>query len=180
MKRFQVLACTLLLFCSMLALSACGGGASNGTNDSTSSNASASSSGANSTNGNTNASSSGTNSSSSGTSSSSPQEVKVVMGEMYFKPAMTTFKVGQPYQFVVVNEGKVEHEFTIAPPRKTGQTEKNEDAESLTDNDDIKPGQTITVNLTFKQAYPAGKLEIECSYPGHYEMGMHAPIVVEP
>jgi uncharacterized cupredoxin-like copper-binding protein len=100
------------------------------------------------------------------------------MGEMYFKPSMTTFKVGQPYQFVVTNEGKVMHEFTIAPPRKAGQTEKNEDSESLTDNDDIMPGQTRTVDLTFKKAYPAGALEIECSYPGHYEMGMHAPIVV--
>jgi uncharacterized cupredoxin-like copper-binding protein len=42
------------------------------------------------------------------------------MGEMYFKPTLTTFKVGQPYKFVLVNEGEVPHEFTIAPPRKVG------------------------------------------------------------
>ncbi len=45
------------------------------------------------------------------------QEVRVVMGEMYFKTPITTFKVGQLYKFVLVNEGKAIHEFVIAPPR---------------------------------------------------------------
>jgi uncharacterized cupredoxin-like copper-binding protein len=178
MKRLQVFACALILVCSMLALGACGDAAStsSGTSNSTSSSTSASSNASgSSTNGNTS-----TSNSSTSANAASPQEVKVMLGEMYFKPSMTTFKVGQPYQFTLVNEGKVEHEFTIAPPRKTGQTEKDEDSESLIDTDHIMPGQTQTVTLTFKQAYPAGKLEIECSYPGHYEMGMHTPIVVEP
>jgi uncharacterized cupredoxin-like copper-binding protein len=102
------------------------------------------------------------------------------MGEMYFKPAITTFKVGQPYKFILVNEGKQPHEFTIAPPRKAGQTEKDEDAASLLDVDQLAGGQTKTLDpFTFKQAAPAGTLEFECSYPGHYEMGMHTSIVVE-
>ncbi len=113
-------------------------------------------------------------------STSAPQEVRVVMGEMYFKPALTTFKVGQPYKFVIVNEGKVPHEFTVAPPRKAGQSEKDEDAASLLDSDQLAGGQSRTLDVfTFKQAAPAGTLELECSYPGHYEGGMHTPIVVE-
>jgi uncharacterized cupredoxin-like copper-binding protein len=114
-----------------------------------------------------------------GESGSGPQEVRVVMGDMYFKPDMTTFKVGKAYRFVLVNEGKVKHEFTIAPPRKAGQTEKDEDAVSLIDADDIQPGETKNIDFTFKDAAPAGTLEFECSYPGHYEGGMHTGIVVE-
>src|SRR5690242_8489166 len=115
MKRLQVFACALVLVCSMLALGACGDAASSGTSNSTSSNTSASSStSSSSTNGNTSTSSSSTSANAGG-----PQEVKITLGEMYFKPAMTTFKVGQAYQFTLVNEGKSEHEFTIAPPRKT-------------------------------------------------------------
>ena len=107
------------------------------------------------------------------------QEVHIAMGEMYFKSPVTTFKVGQLYRFVLVNEGKDTHEFTIAPARKEGQTEKDLDAVALLDADQLQPGQTTTREFTFKQPAPKGTLEIECSYPGHYEHGMHIPIVVE-
>jgi uncharacterized cupredoxin-like copper-binding protein len=109
-----------------------------------------------------------------------PQEVRVVMGEMYFKLTLTTFKVGQPYKFVLVNEGKEPHEFTIAPPRKAGQSEKDEDVASLLDVDQLAGGQSRTLDVfTFKKPAPAGTLEFECSYPGHYEAGMYTPIIVE-
>ncbi len=121
-----------------------------------------------------------TTTTSAGNGTSTPQEVRVVMGEMYFKPTLTTFKVGQPYKFVLVNEGKEPHEFTIAPPRKAGQDEKDEDAASLLDVDQLAGGQSRTLDVfTFKKPAPAGTLEIECSYPGHYEGGMHTPIIVE-
>jgi uncharacterized cupredoxin-like copper-binding protein len=175
MKRFQVLACTLLLLCTMVALSACGGENSSGKNDSNASNSGASSSAS----GNASTPASGANGSTNG-NTSGPKVVRIVMGEMYFKPEMTTFKVGQPYQFLLVNEGKMEHEFTIAPPRKAGQTEKDEDAVSLLDTDNLKAGETRSVDFTFKEPAPADKLEFECSYPNHYEMGMHTSIVVEP
>lgn len=121
-----------------------------------------------------------TTTTSAGNGTSTPQEVRVVMGEMYFKPTLTTFKVGQPYKFVLVNEGKEPHEFTIAPPRKAGQDEKDEDAASLLDVDQLAGGQSRTLDVfTFKKPAPAGTLEIECSYPSHYEGGMHTPIIVE-
>jgi uncharacterized cupredoxin-like copper-binding protein len=101
------------------------------------------------------------------------------MGEMYVKPAITTFKVGQPYKFVLVNEGQAPHEFTIAPTRKGSQNEKDLDAQSLLDADQLVAGQSRTIDFTFKNPAPAGTLEIECSYPGHYDGGMHVAIVVE-
>ncbi|GCE27842.1 hypothetical protein KDA_33260 [Dictyobacter alpinus] len=129
--------------------------------------------------GSTASNTSGTNSSNASTSKD-PQEVRIVMGEMYFKLPFTTFKVGQPYKFIIVNEGKNPHEFTIAPPRKAGQNEKDEDTASLLDADQIAGGQSKTLDVfTFKKPAPAGTLEIECSYSGHYEGGMHTPIVVE-
>lgn len=109
-----------------------------------------------------------------------PKEVRIVMGEMYFRPDTTTFKVNQPYRFVLVNEGQQKHEFTIAPPKKAGQTEKDLDELSLLDADDLAGGQTRTIDFTFKEPAPAGTLEFECSYPNHYEGGMHTPIIVEP
>ena len=114
-----------------------------------------------------------------GTGGNGPQEVRVVMGEMYFKPDITTFKAGKAYRFVLVNEGKTPHEFTIAPPRKPGQDEEDLDKLSLLDADQLEPGKTRTIDFTFKQPAPAGTLEFECSYPGHYEHGMHTAIVVE-
>ena len=108
-----------------------------------------------------------------------PQEVRIAMGEMYFKPAITTFKVGQHYKLDLVNEGSVIHEFVIAPVRKAGQSREDLDSVSLYHADQINPGQSMTVDFTFKQAAPAGTLEFECSYPGHYEAGMHTAIIVE-
>src|SRR5436305_484780 len=119
-----------------------------------------------------------TNTAENGTTTTVAQEVRVVMGEMYFKPAITTFKVGLPYKFVVVNEGSTDHEFTIVSPRKSGQNEKDLDKIALLDADKLEPGKTRTVDFTFKDPAPAGTLEIECSYPGHYEHGMHVGIVV--
>ena len=115
----------------------------------------------------------------SGSTTTTTQEVRVGMGEMYIKSPVTTFKVGQPYKFVIINEGKAIHEFVIAPPRKSGQDHEDLDKLALVHEDEFSAGQSRTVNFTFKQPAPAGTLELECSYPGHYEQGMHIPIVVE-
>ena len=108
-----------------------------------------------------------------------PKVVNIPMGEMYFHPDIATFKVGQHYKFVLVNNGSVIHEFVITNVRKPGQTREDLDAVALYHADQINPGQSLTVDFTFKQAAPAGTLEFECAYPGHYEAGMHTPIVVQ-
>jgi uncharacterized cupredoxin-like copper-binding protein len=108
-----------------------------------------------------------------------PQTVHIPMGEMYFKPDITTFKVGQHYKFVLTNQGSITHEFVITNVRKSGQSREDLTNEALYHADQINPGQSMTVDFTFKQPAPAGTLEFECAYPGHYEGGMHAPIVVQ-
>ena len=108
-----------------------------------------------------------------------PQTVHIPMGEMYFHPDMTTFKVGQHYKLELVNNGSVIHEFVITNVRKAGQSRQDLTDEALYHADQINPGQSMTVDFTFKQPAPASTLEFECAYPGHYEQGMHTPIVVQ-
>jgi uncharacterized cupredoxin-like copper-binding protein len=115
----------------------------------------------------------------SGSTTTAPQEVHIAMGEMYIKSDITTFKVGQPYKLVVSNVGKAIHEFVITPVHKAGQDHEDMDKEALLHEDDLAAGKSKTTDFTFKQSAPAGTLEFECSYPGHYEQGMHIPIVVE-
>ena len=108
-----------------------------------------------------------------------PKVVNIPMGEMYFKPDITTFKVGQHYKFELANQGAVIHEFVITSVRQAGQSREDLTNEALYHADQISPGQSMTVDFTFKKPAPAGTLEFECAYPGHYEAGMHTSIVIQ-
>jgi uncharacterized cupredoxin-like copper-binding protein len=116
--------------------------------------------------------------SSRSSSAGTPQTVNVLEGEMYIKSDVTSFTVGTPYHFVVKNQGQVVHEFTIAK-KVPGGNQAARDAASIKDVDNIQPGQTVTSDLTFTQPAPPVGMEFECSYPGHYEMGMHMDITVK-
>ncbi len=162
MKRW--LAGLLLLVLGCVMLTACGGSDSQSTSASSSTGSTSQSSGAQ-------------NSSSSSTSSGA-QTVHITEGEMYIKSDVVEFKVGTPYHFIVKNEGKMPHEFTIAK-KVPGGNQDSRDAASVKDVDNINGGQTATVDYTFTKAAPAEGMEFECSYPNHYEMGMHMDITVK-
>lgn len=111
-----------------------------------------------------------------------PVDVHVTATDYAFQSSMTTFKVGVPYHFIVTNQGTVEHEFMIVKPIKAGTMDMEEmDSMALADieDDDLKPGTTATVDLTFTQPAPAGTLEFACHLPKHYEAGMKLPITVQ-
>jgi uncharacterized cupredoxin-like copper-binding protein len=44
---------------------------------------------------------------------------------------------------------------------------------------DLAAGATKTLDYTFTKPAPAGTLEFACHLPGHYDAGMHTPIVVK-
>jgi len=111
-------------------------------------------------------------------SASGARIVNVIEREMSIGSDVTNFQVGIPYTFVVKNEGKEAHEFTITR-KVSGGDEKARDAVSLKDVDNIEPGQTITFDLTFKEPAPPIGMEFESSYPGDYEKGMHLDIIVQ-
>jgi uncharacterized cupredoxin-like copper-binding protein len=104
-----------------------------------------------------------------------PGTVAITEREMEISAAQTTFKVGQPYTFIVTNAGTTDHELVIEhrgdvdkPLRENGQ-----EAEAP----DIAPGQTKTLTWTFTEP---GDYQFACHLPGHFEAGMILPITVTP
>jgi uncharacterized cupredoxin-like copper-binding protein len=104
-----------------------------------------------------------------------PITVPVSLVEMTITPAQTTFKVGQPYTFVVTNNGTIEHEMVIERRGAVDQAlEANgQEAEAA----DLDPGQTKTLTWTFTEP---GDYQLACHIPGHYEAGMVTAITVTP
>ncbi len=110
---------------------------------------------------------------------SSPQEVKISIGDFYVRSPVTTFTTGTKYQFVVTNVGTHHHDFLIMHPMETmAMTMDQVYQQSLIYLYNIAPNETKTLDFTFDHTAPAGLLEFSCHYGGHYEAGMHQPIVV--
>jgi uncharacterized cupredoxin-like copper-binding protein len=104
-----------------------------------------------------------------------PITVPVALVEMTITPAQTTFKVGQPYTFVVTNNGATEHEMVIERRGADDQAlqANGQEAEAA----DLDPGQTKTLTWTFTEP---GAYQLACHVPGHYEAGMVTAITVTP
>ena len=107
--------------------------------------------------------------------------VDVRAGEYFFKSAVTTFKVGVPYHFVVHNVGAIAHEFMVVQPIAGGMMSM-EDMDKMAmghiEFSDMQAHQSATVDVTFTKPYPPGTIEMACHVGRHYEKGMHIPIVV--
>lgn len=116
-----------------------------------------------------------------GSASKQPVDVKITETEFSIEASMTTFQVGVPYHFIVTNNGTVNHEFDIMPPEPADTPENQVQQESLArlTQDELPAGTTATLDYTFTKAYPAGSLEFACHVPGHYDAGMHTPIIVQ-
>jgi uncharacterized cupredoxin-like copper-binding protein len=117
--------------------------------------------------------------------SAQPVDVQVKMSEFKVEPSITTFKVGVPYRFTVTNTGTVAHDFSISPPTMahhggSGMSveEAHKDALAVIEADELPPGATKTVEVTFSKPTSQTSLEIACHTPGHYEAGMLLPITV--
>jgi uncharacterized cupredoxin-like copper-binding protein len=115
-----------------------------------------------------------------GAAPNSPVNVQITLTEFKITSSMATFTVGTPYHFEVTNNGNSPHEFQIMPPAtgKLTQDQVNKMALAGLGQNDLPAGATKTLDYTFTQAYPQGALEFACHLPGHYEGGMHVPIVV--
>jgi uncharacterized cupredoxin-like copper-binding protein len=114
--------------------------------------------------------------------SAKPVDVQVTLTEMKITLSLNTFSVGVPYHFIVTNKGAIAHEIMIMPPLAPGNMtmeQMDEMALAHIEADDLPPGATKTLDYTFTKPYPAGQLEFACHVTGHYEAGMHTPIVVK-
>jgi uncharacterized cupredoxin-like copper-binding protein len=116
----------------------------------------------------------------SGGSSGSGTEVDVTLGDYTIQSSLTTFKVGVPYKFVIINNGNHQHNFNIATPvDKTGSVDASLNSALLSVPQDKLPiGGGTQVVYTFPASAAGQDLEFSCLIRLHYEKGMRLAITV--
>ncbi|VVO00839.1 plastocyanin/azurin family copper-binding protein [Pseudomonas fluorescens] len=133
------------------------------------------------------------------------RSVEVVMGDMSFTPRAIEIKAGETVRFVLVNKGRLLHEFNLGDAAMharhqqemlkmqqsgmltpTGMKEMDHGSMPGMDqgmkHDDpnsvlIGPGKTAELTWTFTKATG---LEFACNIPGHYQAGMVGKLTVGP
>ena len=106
-------------------------------------------------------------------------KVSVTLAEFTITSSVKTFHAGIPYYFVIANRGHVVHEFTILPDKPDGTPlpVASQYESKIIEIEQIAPGTTMTVNLTFSPSI-VGRYEMACMMRGHYLAGMRLPIVI--
>jgi len=107
-------------------------------------------------------------------------QVNVTLADNTIDASMTEFKVGVPYTFVITNEGQHAHNFNINPPVSVaGSLEQALDSALLAvPQEQLSPGQSVTVEFTFPDSATGQLLEFSCLIRRHYEDGMKLDITV--
>ena len=119
--------------------------------------------------------------------------VELTLGDMFFEPKAVQVKAGETVRFVLVNKGKLLHEFNLgdaamhASHQKemlamqqsgmlmpTGMDHGAMSSSTRMAHDDpnsvmVEPGKTAELTWTFSKA---SDLEFACNIPGHYQAGM--------
>jgi uncharacterized cupredoxin-like copper-binding protein len=113
-----------------------------------------------------------------------PVQVDVTLSDFQITSSQTDFKAGQTYEFVISNEGAVNHEFMVMEPLAMdsmgmSMEEMDEMALLMVEEEELSPGETVTVEYTFPASASDGNLEFSCHVEGHYEQGMKLPIKVQ-
>ena len=121
--------------------------------------------------------------------------IEVTLGDMYFEPRSLAVKAGETVRFVVINKGRVAHEFNLgdtamharhqqemlamqAPMEHAGMDHSAMNHAGMQQqgmqHDEpnmvmVEPGQRGELTWTFSQSAP---IEFACNVPGHYQAGM--------
>jgi uncharacterized cupredoxin-like copper-binding protein len=108
-------------------------------------------------------------------------QVDVTLADNTIDASTTTFKVGVPYTFVITNQGKHAHNFVINPPVSVAGSLEGALNEALlaVPQEQLNPGQSVSVNFTFPDSAAGQLLEFSCLIRRHYEDGMKVDIIVE-
>ncbi|TMC21215.1 MAG: hypothetical protein E6J34_10260 [Chloroflexi bacterium] len=115
----------------------------------------------------------------SNTTTENTNNVQVTLSDFKIESSQTTFDHNTAYHFTIVNKGALAHEFMIVPPISHSTMPMDDMHKmALAHIENIDVGATKTLNFTFPQPAPAGKLEFACHLEGHYASGMHLGIVV--
>lgn len=120
-----------------------------------------------------------------GDAKKSARIVQVSMGEMdgkmMFMPARVEVKNGEQINFVLRNNGELDHEFVLATPaenlKHAKAMKKNPDMEHDDPNaKGLAPKNTAEIVWKFSKP---GEFEFACLIPGHRESGMVGTVVVK-
>lgn len=118
--------------------------------------------------------------------------IEVDMGDVYFDPGAISVAAGETVLFVVINSGRIVHEFNIGTPEthvshrdemiamfelgvlEVDHVHHDRMAEMGMMHDDpnsvlLAPGESAEILWTFPVE---GELQFACNLPGHYEAGM--------
>ena len=101
-------------------------------------------------------------------------------GGMVFEPGKLAFEKGETVRFVITNAGYLEHEFVLDTAEKNQEHKAMMERFPEMEHDDpnairLEPDENGEIVWTFANA---GTFEFACLIPGHYEAGMHGPLVV--
>ncbi len=109
------------------------------------------------------------------------REITVTMHDsMRFNLDQLLVKQGETIRFVIYNQGKIPHEFTIGDKetlldhrdmmRKMPQM-KHQEANAIT----LEPGEKSEIIWTFGKG---DNIQVACLIPGHYEAGMYTRVTI--
>ncbi|EJN33980.1 putative copper-binding protein [Pseudomonas sp. GM84] len=128
--------------------------------------------------------------------------VEVVLKDISFEPRNLQVKAGETVRFVLINEGKLPHEFNLgdkamhAEHQKEmlamqgklftagmnhegmdhGQMGHGAHGHDAGNTVLVQPGQRAELTWTFRKSAP---IEFACNVPGHYQAGMVGPLTIE-
>jgi uncharacterized cupredoxin-like copper-binding protein len=91
-----------------------------------------------------------------------------------FMPDSVTVAKGETIRFVLVNSGKVTHEFQVGPADMVAADQV--DGVLNLEKDELVAGHTYALDYTFSGP---GPYAYACHEPGHYEAGMKGVIVLQ-
>jgi len=118
-------------------------------------------------------------------------KVEVTLTDFGIESSKSEFNAGETYTFVITNEGAIPHEFVIAEPLREGAEmgDMHEDGEEgemhheglivEVEQDELLPGATVQVDVTFPDTPPDEPVEFACHIEGHYDAGMRAPLTIK-
>ena len=97
-----------------------------------------------------------------------------------FSPPLDSLRDGEVVEFVVTNDGKIPHEFSIGNAQEQAKhSEMMRQMPTMAHNDpnavSLKPGDSATLRWRFKGN---DTVVFACNIPGHYEAGMHHKVAI--
>ena len=106
--------------------------------------------------------------------------VDITLADNTIESTLTTFQVGVPYTFVIVNEGRHAHNFNISKPVSVAGSLSAalEGALLAVPQEQLGAGASVTVEYTFTDSAAGQLLEFSCLIRRHYEDGMLLAITV--